>query len=108
MREPALLAGTLRTVARRPREVAALARWAAPLLRPRRRTSLEDVLAARPDVERRTALDAAGVDGLLRRVIDRFYAGVLLEDDGSTADRFALLLAWMFARGGAGAAASTG
>ena len=32
-------------------------------------------------------------------MVDGFYAGVLLEDDGSTADRFALLLAWMFARG---------
>ena len=32
-------------------------------------------------------------------MIDRFYAGVLLEDDGSTADRFALVLAWMFAKG---------
>ena len=99
LREPALVAGTLRTVARRPREVAALARWVAPLLRPRRRTSLEEVLAGRPDVDRRTALDGAGVDGLLRRVVDRFYAGVLLEDDGSTADRYALLLAWMFAKG---------
>ena len=32
-------------------------------------------------------------------MVDRFLAGVLLEDDGSTADRYALLLAWMFARG---------
>jgi hypothetical protein len=57
------------------------------------------VLARRDDVDRTTALDRAGVDGLLRRVVDRFLAGVLLEDDGSTADRYALLLAWMFARG---------
>ncbi|MCY7400940.1 MAG: FAD-dependent oxidoreductase [Nocardioides sp.] len=99
LREPALLPGTLRAVAGRPREVAALARWAAPLLRPRPRRSLSDVLDRRADVDRRTALDAAGVEGLLRRVVDRFYAGVLLEDDGSTADRFALLLGWMFARG---------
>ncbi|PKH43526.1 Phytoene dehydrogenase-related protein [Nocardioides alpinus] len=99
VREPGLVPGTLRAVARRPKEVAALARWAAPLLRPRRGTSLSHVLASRPDVDRRTALDAAHVDGLLRRVVDRFYAGVLLEDDGSTADRFALLLAWMFAKG---------
>ena len=61
LREPGLLAGTLRTVARRPKEVAALGRWAAPLARPRRRTSLEAVLAARPDSDRRTALDRAGV-----------------------------------------------
>ena len=50
-------------------------------------------------MDRGAALDAAGVDGLLRRVVDRFFAGVLLEDDGSTADRFALLLTWMFVRG---------
>ncbi len=99
VREPGLLADTLRTVVRRPKEVAALTRWAAPLLRPRRQTPLEDVLAARPDVDRRTALDHARVDGLLRRVVDRFYAGVLLEDDGSTANQFALTLAWMFVRG---------
>ncbi len=99
LREPGLIPGTVRTVARRPKEVVALARWAAPLLRPRRGTSLEDVLATRPDVDRRTALDTAGVDGLVRRIIDRFYAGVLLEDDGTTANRFALLLAATFARG---------
>jgi monoamine oxidase len=99
VREPGLVPGTLRAVVRRPKEVAALARWAAPLLRPRRGTSLSQVLESRPDVDRRTALDHAHVDGLLRRVVDRFYAGVLLEDDGSTADRFALLLAWMFAKG---------
>ena len=98
LREAALLPATLRAVARRPAEVAALARWAAPLLRPRR-TSLSTVVASRADVDRRTALDAAGVDGLLRRVVDRFFAGVLLEDDGSTADHFALLLTWMFVRG---------
>ena len=84
---------------RRPQEVAALARWAAPLLRPRPGRELSDVLERRADVDRRTALDGAGVDGLLRRVVDRFFAGVLLEDDGSTADRFALLLTWMFVRG---------
>ena len=99
LRNPALVPASLRTAVRRPREVAALARWAAPLLRPRPGRELVDVLEARADVDRRTALDGAGVDGLLRRVVDRFFAGVLLEDDGSTADRFALLLTWMFVRG---------
>lgn len=99
VREPALVPSTVRTVCRRPKEVAALARWAAPLLRPRRGTTLEQVLASRADTDRRTSLDRAGVDGLLRRVVDRFFAGVLLEDDGSTADRFALLLTWMFVKG---------
>jgi glycine/D-amino acid oxidase-like deaminating enzyme len=99
LRSPGLVPASLRTAARRPREVVALARWAAPLLRPRPGRELADVLEARADVERRTALDGAGVDGLLRRVVDRFFAGVLLEDDGSTADRFALLLTWMFVCG---------
>ncbi len=99
LRNPALIPSTLRVTGRRPQEVAALARWAAPLLRPRPGRDLVDVLERRADVDRRTALDRAGVDGLLRRVVDRFFAGVLLEDDGSTADRFALLLTWMFVRG---------
>lgn len=96
---PGLLPRTVRTAMGRPSEVAAVLRWAAPLARPRRHHSLSRVLAGRDDVDRGAALDRAGVDGLLRRVVDRFFAGVLLEDDGSTADRFALLLAWMFARG---------
>ena len=99
LRNPALIPSTLRVTGRRPQEVAALARWAAPLLRPRPGRELVDVLQRRADLDRRTALDRAGVDGLLRRVVDRFFAGVLLEDDGSTADRFALLLTWMFVRG---------
>jgi monoamine oxidase len=99
LRAPGLLPGTARTALAHPREVAAVLRWVAPLLRPRGRTRLSEVLAGRADVGRAEALDRAGLDGLLRRVVDGFLAGVLLEDDGSTADRFALLLAWMFARG---------
>jgi hypothetical protein len=99
LRAPGLLPRTLATSLGRPGEVAAVLRWVAPLLRPRRGTSLSRVLASRDDVDRAVALDRAGVDGLLRRVVDGFLSGVLLEDDGSTADRFALLLAWMFARG---------
>ncbi|PUA81798.1 NAD(P)/FAD-dependent oxidoreductase [Nocardioides currus] len=99
LRAPRLAPSTVRTALGRPAEVAAVLRWAAPLARPRRHTSLSRVLSERDDVTRGEALDRAGVDGVLRRVVDRFFAGVLLEDDGSTADRFALLLTWMFARG---------
>ena len=99
LRSPGLVPRTLCSAARRPGELAAVARWAAPLVRPRPGRSLSEVLERRPDVDRRTALDRAGLDGFLRRVVDRFFAGVLLEDDGSTADRYALLLTWMFARG---------
>jgi monoamine oxidase len=99
LRAPGLLGPTLRTALTGPKDVAALARWAAPLLRPRRGTPLAEVVAAHDDVDRATALDRRGVDGVVRRVLDGFLSGVLLEDDGSTADRFVLLLAWMFARG---------
>ena len=102
-RAPGLLGPTLRTTLRttlsRPRDTAGLVRWAAPLLRPRRGTPLSEVVTRRDDVDRATALDRRGVDGVVRRVLDGFLAGVVLEDDGSTADRFVLLLAWMFARG---------
>ncbi|MFZ2016911.1 MAG: NAD(P)/FAD-dependent oxidoreductase [Nocardioides sp.] len=99
LRAPGLLGPTLRTTLTRPRDTAALLRWAAPLLRPRRGIPLSQVVARRDDVDRATALDRRGVDGVVRRVLDCFLAGVLLEDDGTTADQFVLLLAWMFARG---------
>jgi hypothetical protein len=99
LRAPGMVPSTVRTGLARPGEAAAVLRWAAPLLRPRVHRSLSDVLAGRADVDRATGLDRAGVHGLLRRVVDRFLAGVLLEDDGGTADRYALLLSWMFARG---------
>jgi phytoene dehydrogenase-like protein len=99
LRAPGLLPSTGRTALRHPREVAGVLRWAAPLARPRAHTSLSGVLAEHADVRRAAALDRVGLDGLLRRIVDRFLAGVLLEDDGSTADRYALLLAWMFVRG---------
>ena len=99
LRAPRLLRPTLATGVRRPGELAAVARWLKPLLVPRRHRTLSDVLAPRRPATRAEALDRAGVDGLLRRVLERFLAGVLLEDDGSTADDYALLLIWMFVTG---------
>ena len=99
LRAPRLLAPSVRTALGAPKDVAALLRWAGPLLRPRRGTRLSQVVARRDDVDRATALDRRGVDGVVRRVLDQFLSGVVLEDDGSTADRYVLLLAWMFARG---------
>ncbi|WP_212721984.1 flavin monoamine oxidase family protein [Nocardioides dongxiaopingii] len=95
---PRLLGSTLLAGGRRPGELAAMLRWARPLLTPRRHRRLADVLAARPARTRREALDRVGADGVLRRVVERFLAGVLLEDDGSTADDYAQLLLWMFVR----------
>jgi glycine/D-amino acid oxidase-like deaminating enzyme len=73
------------------RDLMAAARWAAPALQPRR------VKRNRHrDVALRDGLDRAGVRGELRRVVDRFLAGVVLDDTGATSNGFALLLARMF------------
>ncbi len=99
---PSLLAPTVRALALRPREVLATARWAAPLLRarPGRRLATGLTTASpRRDVSRREALDRAGVDGLLRATLDSFFAGVVLEDDGSTSQAYALLLTATFLAG---------
>lgn len=77
----------------RPRDVVSLARWAAPALRP------GALSAGRRDRSLAEGLDRAGVDGVARTVLERFLAGVLLEDDGSTSNAFTLLLARMFALG---------
>jgi phytoene dehydrogenase-like protein len=76
------------------KDIVAVGRWAAGALRPGTLKA-----AGRADSSLRAALDDAGVSGELRRVIDRFLAGVLLEDTGSTSNAFALLLVRMFALG---------
>lgn len=99
---PALLLPSVRAVLPRPREVLAAARWAAPLLRarPGRRLATSLTTASpRRDVSRREALDRAGVDGLMRATLDSFFAGVVLEDDGSTSQAYALLLTATFLAG---------
>ena len=77
-----------------PRELLALSRWAAPALRPKALKS-----AHRADLSLAEALEHAGVRGEARRVIDRFLAGVLLDDTGSSSNAFALLLTRTFALG---------
>ncbi|GLP81995.1 NAD(P)/FAD-dependent oxidoreductase [Mycobacterium antarcticum] len=76
------------------RDVVAVGRWAAAAVAPAALKSPD-----RADGPLRTALDRAGVTGELRRVIDRFLSGVLLEDDGVTSNAFVLLLIRMFALG---------
>lgn len=88
-RAPAMLAGGGLGL----RNLVAAARWAAPSLRPAALT------AGRDDVALRRALDASGVGGDLRRVLDRFLAGVLLEDSGMSSNAFVLLLLRMFVLG---------
>ncbi|QYF89270.1 MULTISPECIES: NAD(P)/FAD-dependent oxidoreductase [Arthrobacter] len=93
LREPALIAATLRSGVLTPATVLAAIRWAAPAaLCPLRRSHRRDrTLAA--------AMDGAGLTGDLRRVLDQFLAGVLLEEDGSTSNDFALALLRTFALG---------
>ncbi len=93
LRAPTRIPEMLRHGGLSTREVIALARWAAPAIRPRALT------AGRGDIALVDALERAGVDGLPRRVVQRFLAGVVLEDDGSTSNAFVLLLARMFALG---------
>ncbi|MDT5218988.1 MAG: hypothetical protein QOF15_1093 [Mycobacterium sp.] len=94
LRHPGRVPAMLSSGGMTPRDLMAVARWAMPALRPK---SLK--AADRPDRILRKALDKAGVRGELRRVIDRFLAGVLLEDTGETSNAFALLLARMFLLG---------
>src|SRR6476646_2117972 len=65
LRAPRLLGRTAATALRRPGEVASLLRWAAPLLRPRARRPLADVVGRRPDVDRAAAWASYGMDGEL-------------------------------------------
>jgi Flavin containing amine oxidoreductase len=98
LRQPARLPSMLAGGAITPAGLVALARWARPALRPSRLTT-ERGSVADGDVTLAAALDRSGVRGELRRVIDRFLAGVLLDDSGDTSNAFALLLVRMFAFG---------
>ncbi|GAB3622667.1 NAD(P)/FAD-dependent oxidoreductase [Mariniluteicoccus endophyticus] len=78
----------------RPLEVARLGAWLAPALGP-----VPRLLRAR-DLAWGESLDRAGVDGPLRReVLERFLAGVILEEDGSTSVTFVRLLLRSFVLG---------
>ncbi|TIC84894.1 FAD-dependent oxidoreductase [Nocardioides sp. GY 10113] len=96
-RAPRLVVPTLRSGLISPREVAALARWLAPVLtRPR------SVLEA-PDTTLSAALTEAGVTGPLRReLLEPFLAGVLADAEGVTSATFARLLLRSFALGAPG------
>ena len=101
-REPALLAAGGAAALRRLRELPGLLRWARPVLRPSHR-GLADRLAVRPGdppaASLRDSLDRAGARGDLRRVLESFLAGVLLEADGASDARVARLLVRSFLDG---------
>ncbi|MCV7072559.1 FAD-dependent oxidoreductase [Mycobacterium rufum] len=94
LRAPSRVPGMLLGRGVRPGDAVAVARWAYPALRPGH-------LKASPgdDTTLVAALDRCGVSGELRRVIDRFLSGVVLDDTGTTSNAFALLLVRMFALG---------
>jgi phytoene dehydrogenase-like protein len=94
LRSPGRVPAMLSSGAITPRDMLALARWAGPAMRPKHLKEHTD-----RDISLREALDRAGLRGEVRRVIDRFFAGVLLDTTGATSNAFALLLARMFALG---------
>jgi phytoene dehydrogenase-like protein len=97
LREPGMVLQTLRSGLLGPRSVAGLLRWAAPAVAGARWDGARR--PGRPDVALREGLDRAGCSGEVRTVVDRFFAGVLLEDEGTTSNDFALQLARVFATG---------
>ncbi|MDH2416183.1 NAD(P)/FAD-dependent oxidoreductase [Nocardioides sp. CER19] len=101
VRVPADIAQTVRSTVTRPAELWALSRWAAPLLTGMRREHglVPHLLAARADTSLGESLDRAGAHGLLRAVLQRYLAGVVLEDAGETSAAFSLLLVRSFVRG---------
>jgi hypothetical protein len=94
LRDPKRVPKMLTSGAIRPADLFALSRWVIPALRP-------GVLkkTGNSDITLKAALDESGVRGELRRMIDRFLAGVLLDDTGSSSNAFALLLTRMFVLG---------
>ena len=93
---PRLVGGTLRSGLLQPGELAALARWLAPVMISPQRA------AHAPDATLAEELDARGITGPLRRVMDRFLAGVLVDSHGQTSASFTRLLLRSFALGSPG------
>ncbi|MHA0287057.1 NAD(P)/FAD-dependent oxidoreductase [Mycobacterium sp. C3-094] len=92
LRAPSRVPAMLARRAVSPKDVLAVARWAHDALRPGH-------LKRGGDTSLSAALDRSGVSGELRRVIDTFLSGVVLDDSGDTSNAFALLLVRTFALG---------
>ncbi|MBK7721629.1 MAG: FAD-dependent oxidoreductase [Austwickia sp.] len=91
-REPQWLLRSLRSGYLDPVQLAAAARWYAPVL-----TGVRRVLQS-PDVTLGKSFDDAGFTGALRReVVDVFFAGVLGDSYGATSANYVRVLAKMFA-----------
>lgn len=92
LRAPSRIPAMLARRAVAPKDVLALVRWAHDALRPGH-------LKRGGDTSLGAALDRSGVSGEVRRVIDKFLSGVVLDDSGATSNAFALLLVRTFALG---------
>ncbi len=93
-RHPRLVPDTLRSGFVHPVELARIGRWVAPVLVAPQR------MLRSPDQAWGEALDRLGATGAVRhRLLVRFLAGVLLEDDGSSSAHLVRLLLRSFALG---------
>ena len=94
VREPRLLLQTLRSGYLRPRELAALRRWAGRVLVDPRGVMRQ------PDTTLAASFDAVGLRGRMRdEILEPFLAGVLIDSHGASSANFARLLVRMFALG---------
>lgn len=102
-RAPRHLPGALAALVRNPGEALALLRWARPVMVAGRAghhlvPRLDDVA----DVDLRTGLDAAGIEGELRATLEAFLAGVVLDDPALVPQRYILLVLRTFLLGNPG------
>lgn len=93
LREPTRIPDLLRGGYLTPRSMAALLRWLGPVLVSPRR------VVDGPDQTLAQALDQAGLDGGMRRVLETFVSGVLVDASAGSSDAFTRLLVRMFALG---------
>jgi phytoene dehydrogenase-like protein len=94
VREPRLLARTIRSGYLHPRELAGATRWAARVM------ADPKTVLRQPDTTLAQSFDDAGLTGRLRHeVIDPFLAGVLVDSHGISSANFTKLLVRMFALG---------
>ena len=93
-REPQLIPQTLMSGKLHPASLAALARWTSPAV-----GAILGGEAEEEDVPRKESMDAAGLLGPLRRLVDTVLSSVLLEDDGSTSTAFTRIVVKSFLSG---------
>ncbi|XVX19984.1 protoporphyrinogen/coproporphyrinogen oxidase [Actinomycetota bacterium] len=90
---PRYLPATLASGLISPRDLVALARWLAPaMISPQRSLTAADTTRSRQ-------LDRLGAHGHIRHVLDRFLAGVVVEQDGSTSANLTRMLVRSFILG---------